>query len=688
MTLPQKPGLSSTSLALEVIHEHLREATWLVERVGKPPLDLGPVVASLQRSHAALYAAFDATEHPLEACLASRREMQEAVSGLAAAREEPMLECAVKELELAVQGLLELEGALAGVLWRAPPRAPDLRASQDVPRLHQVDRPRLVLTIRGAPPPVAPAAPLPELIPPEDLAEAQRFFEDLTQRSEARRKARELPPPPALQEEKAEAPPPGFAPDALPVLSEDEFIHSLARNAFDDVVMLGMHRTPLLDDPWRGGLVVEQRILAAIDALVCLGPRALEHLQDLTREWPIKDPARLFALTLVLGCVAGRDALALAERYFYEQEVTDPEYARAFASALKLVPHGSVELIAHRLFQDPGQGRRALGIDVLAYRGWASDDDLARAAADEPEVAAKALHYYALTGHPGVPEALDKATQRLLQEPPGAEFALATWLALAYAEHPRAPASMRAAAGGPHENLALLALAVTGHDRDAEFLLDLARQDLTRGRVEALGWAGAKEGIPLLLRALTLDDEEIRVTAAYALERMTQAGMWEEAEVAPEGMLEPSIPAPELGEDAPPPERPLFEPEEGAEMESLELTERPTTNVDRWMAYFADHATQYQDGKRYRCGSPYSPLVSWQELDTGRRTPHERRWLERELIVRTGGFVRVDPHDFVRVQEELLALWQPLAQAHSSRPGTWTLPTRKRDARPPASGST
>ena len=40
----------------------------------------------------------------------------------------------------------------------------------------------------------------------------------------------------------------------------------------------------------------------------------------------------------------------------------------------------------------------------------------------------------------------------------------------------------------------------------------------------------------------------------------------------------------------------------------------------------------------------------------------ERRWLMRELVVRTGQFVRFDPHDFVAVQEEALAAWAPIAQ--------------------------
>jgi hypothetical protein len=69
-------------------------------------------------------------------------------------------------------------------------------------------------------------------------------------------------------------------------------------------------------------------------------------------------------------------------------------------------------------------------------------------------------------------------------------------------------------------------------------------------------------------------------------------------------------------------------------------------------------------------------MVSLSELDAGPCTPAERRLLQRELVVRTGSFVRFDPHDLVVVQEEALRAWQPIARRASATPGRWTRPYR------------
>ena len=76
-------------------------------------------------------------------------------------------------------------------------------------------------------------------------------------------------------------------------------------------------------------------------------------------------------------------------------------------------------------------------------------------------------------------------------------------------------------------------------------------------------------------------------------------------------------------------------------------------------------------------GSPYTPTVSLWELDAWPVTPVERRWLQRELVVRTGHLVRFDPHDFVAVQELSLQAWAPVAQRMSGSPGAWVRPMRR-----------
>jgi hypothetical protein len=46
-------------------------------------------------------------------------------------------------------------------------------------------------------------------------------------------------------------------------------------------------------------------------------------------------------------------------------------------------------------------------------------------------------------------------------------------------------------------------------------------------------------------------------------------------------------------------------------------------------------------------------------------------------VIRTGAFVRLDPLDFVVVQEEALRAWEPIAARASSSPGAWYRPARR-----------
>jgi hypothetical protein len=46
-------------------------------------------------------------------------------------------------------------------------------------------------------------------------------------------------------------------------------------------------------------------------------------------------------------------------------------------------------------------------------------------------------------------------------------------------------------------------------------------------------------------------------------------------------------------------------------------------------------------------------------------------------VIRTGAFVRFDPHDFVVVQEEAIRAWAPHAARASATPGRWSRPHRR-----------
>ena len=59
---------------------------------------------------------------------------------------------------------------------------------------------------------------------------------------------------------------------------------------------------------------IDERLLATIDAIVSLGPTAIQALESFVVDAPAKDPTRGFAAALVHGSIDGRDGLAAAER--------------------------------------------------------------------------------------------------------------------------------------------------------------------------------------------------------------------------------------------------------------------------------------------------------------------------------------------------------------------------------------
>jgi hypothetical protein len=198
--------------------------------------------------------------------------------------------------------------------------------------------------------------------------------------------------------------------------------------------------------------------------------------------------------------------------------------------------------------------------------------------------------------------------------------------------------------------------------------------------VNAVGWAGLTESIPALMELLRHEDPVVQLSAAYALDRITGARLYEDVEVSPEAIMVPDVEEPAVGEPSAEPRRlaqavsdPRDRPSEGAN----ETARQPTVRVELWQAYFAEKGPDYRPNTKYRRGSPYTPTVSLWELDAWPLTPGERRWLMRELVVRTGHFVRFDPHDFVAVQEEALSAWAPIAQRMSGSPGAWGVPMRR-----------
>jgi hypothetical protein len=245
-------------------------------------------------------------------------------------------------------------------------------------------------------------------------------------------------------------------------------------------------------------------------------------------------------------------------------------------------------------------------------------------------------------------------------------------------DHPQATDALSAGLSGPHGARAAVLLAVAGDDRDAAALLDRLRSEPSPALASAVGWAGAPDGVPALIDLLAHNDPAVQLAAAYALDRITGARLYEDVEVEPEAIEVPEIEEPDVGEPEPQRlARALSDPRDLPSDGANETLTRPTLRPEAWRAHWDERLPDIPPFARYRRGHPYTPAVSLWELDAWPATPGERRMLQRELVVRSGYFVRFDPHDLVVVQEQALRRWEPVAQRSGAVPGGWSRSMRR-----------
>jgi hypothetical protein len=317
--------------------------------------------------------------------------------------------------------------------------------------------------------------------------------------------------------------------------------------------------------------------------------------------------------------------------------------------------------VLRSLYASPERGCRVVAVEVLGYRGWLTPDELADLAEEEDaRVFASALLAMASAKHPSLGRALDRA---LAHE--ALEVQAAALDAMAIAAHPRAAAAARAAAEGALGEGALVRLALVAGEAEARWLLEEMRKAPTPAAIEAVGWAGLAEAVPALLKLLEAEVVEVRLAAGAALDRMLGASLVDEIEVEPEALVDVAVVDPnpepprgrvslaELVSDA------RDQPPAG----SKDTLEVPSTEPERWRAYWAEHGRRFDRTLRYRRGQVYSPSVSLYELDRLALSAEDRRRLCRELAMRTGRWAHFDPHDFVAEQVKSLQRWEVIVRA-------------------------
>jgi hypothetical protein len=653
---------------LERAHGLAHEAARAIGEESDPSLHLAPAARCLERGVTAMYDAFDGrADRPTALGLAGGRLWDAAVlvarAGLP--RAVATLREACRELVRAEERFPRMP--LAGRV------AAELTASADVPPLHAIERASLTPSFRAPPVPEpeeeAPVPALPEPTTFEELAVVAALARDRARAQLAAMTAPEAPAEAAPAAPRVE-PPPGFAEVPPPPLDDEAFIRRWARECFDDVGMLGVQRAPLAGDAWRTSLPLERRMVHAVDAVAALGPAAVAYLEPLALDAPVANPMSVFAMAMLGGCLEGRDALGAAERVLHHFGPNDPIVAEPFAAAMKLAPNPFVPSALRSLYASPGLGCRALAVEVLAHRGWLTAEELAALADEEdPRVLALALPALATARHPDLGRALARALGHV-----DLRVQAAALDAMALAAHPQAASAARAAAAGALGDGALVRLALVASEEDARWLLERAKAAPTRAAIEALGWAGLVDAVPVLIGLLEDGEEESQLAAGAALERLLGANLIETIEIQPEALDEVEVVDPDPDPD--PPARPslatlVSNPRDLPPAGSPETLEVPSKDPAKWRAYWAEHGGRHEARARLRRGHPYSPSVSLYELDQLALGMEDRRRLHRELAARTGKLARFDPQDFVLVQEQGLAAWGALVKASVETPGSW-----------------
>jgi len=415
---------------------------------------------------------------------------------------------------------------------------------------------------------------------------------------------------------------------------------------------------------------------------MAFGTRGIAKVEPMVVDAPVKDATRAFGGAFVFGCLEGRDALGAAERILHFCGSKDEDVAKGWADAMKLVPHPNLQVALRTLMQDPSGDVRAIAWDVLTYRHWATIEELVAAIADpEPRVVAHVLPELAILKYPYLDQVIDNAINH-----PDPRVKQAGWTAMTLSGHTWLVQTLEKELDGEQGAKAAEHLGIVCESRDAERLFEKTKEKPTEAMIMALGWVGLGASIPWLIALLANEKTKARIkeVTAYALDRITGAQLYEDYLLDPEKVMIPDLPEPDLGDLGGGKEKPkalaekVSDPRDVPATGSPDKMQRPSTKGYVWKKYWEERKGFFDPKQRYRRGHGYTPIVSlWEMADGFVVTPHERRLLQREMVVRTGEWVAFDPHDWIPLQEEALKQWEPIARRAGGYPGSWSRARRR-----------
>jgi hypothetical protein len=399
-------------------------------------------------------------------------------------------------------------------------------------------------------------------------------------------------------------------PDRVPVWSEalprggtPAFRTRAVEECLDTVAVLRAYREPLNAETWLTPAGSERRLLAQVNAMIALGPAALEQVRVLSLDGDVPDPGRVFASLFVLGCVEGRQWLEPALDIFLAAAVRNANEAAAAIEAASLCPNSGIAALLTPLLDDERSRVRASATRVLAFRGALSEAQWTDAMLDGDVAVVAAALAAPLQRYDR--SACDRVLRPSLAEGSSEELARLAMRAGLSLGLDSAHARVRAIArSNPSWAGAAHLLALVGDLSDALVREMLERAEVMQG-LQAAAVLGSLELVPDLLEVINRTDAppEVGISARQALATIT-----------------------------------------GLDFVAVE---NPTQALRLW----SQHSPEFQSGQRYRHGRRWSLEVLLESLHTGPSARKRRQEVYFEMQAATQSPVpRFNAYDFVGVQ--------------------------------------
>ncbi len=643
--------------------DHLLSALERVLVLDESAIDVGFASVQIREGLAQLFVAQREDEDPAVALPLVVTAVDRCIATIAVARStEPAVELLYAELRQARDAAAAASDQARAVLYRGPAPTEPFRASSGTLRVHARFASAVVPaepanTDLPPEPPAekAPPPPTPDVANPSDLAAA---LAALAARAAARKAPPESTPTPTEQSRDE-------APAALGI---DAWRAVRAKECLAEVAMLLSHRTPQLGEVWHSVRPFEERIIANVDAIAGLGPRATQELEQSVLSAPAPDIFGAAALALTCGSVDGRDSLALAESVYRRMEQS-AELDEAFFDALALTCHPALPAYCERLLDgEPSEARRVHALRLLGRQGLAHPGHVLRGLGDAPRVHAEALPLHAYSNPPDLRERIDDALAVGHDA-----LTVAAWRAMVIGGDLRANLYLREALGGHLREEAGLLLALTAEKRDAEHLWEHVATGPTPGLLTALGFGGLVDSVPLLIGLLDVDDFALKLASARALTRITGWELVEPVELPAEMVAGEEPAAKSSGGQRLDDE--ISDPRDPVPAGSPDTIELPTLRRQPWQDAWVHYGGNFDPSLRYRRGRPSTPEVILDELAYARATPDERVACVLEIGIRSGRPVHFDTRTWVAAQLAALGAWRASLMGVGV-PGSWVAPRR------------